>query len=110
VTKYRNHSTEFDGKRFDSAAEAGRYRQLRLQEQRGEIFALCCQVPFVIAPGIKIEGAKRKSPAIRYFADFVYERRGQRVVEDVKGALTDVYKLKRHLLALQGITITEIRA
>jgi hypothetical protein len=44
-------------------------------------------------------------------ADFVYfDDNGARVVEDVKGAITDGYRIKRHLLAVQGIQITEIKA
>jgi hypothetical protein len=44
-------------------------------------------------------------------ADFVYfDANGLRVVEDVKGAITEGYRIKRHLLAVQGIQITEIKA
>jgi hypothetical protein len=44
----------------------------------------------------------------RYRADFVYVESGARVVEDVKGFRTVVYKLKRRLmLACHGIEIKE---
>jgi hypothetical protein len=41
-------------------------------------------------------------------ADFVYIRDGQEIVEDVKGRLTDVYKLKKKLMkACHQISILE---
>lgn len=110
-SKYRNCPVVVDGLRFASSAEAGRYRVLKLQQQSGMISDLQCQVPFQLAPGVLIQGAKRKTPPLRYFADFAYlDKHGRRVVEDVKGGpLTQAYRIKRHLLALQGIHITEIR-
>lgn len=43
-----------------------------------------------------------------YLADFVYVRDGRRVVEDVKGMRTAVYKLKCRLMqAVHGIEILE---
>lgn len=110
-SKYRNTPVVVDGFRFASTAEAGRYRVLKMMQQAGEISHLMCQEPFVLAPSVLINGAKRKTPALRYVADFVYrDKRGSMVVEDVKGGpLTQAYRIKRHLLALQGIHITEIR-
>lgn len=110
ASKYRNKKTVMDGITFDSAAEARRYVDLKALEKAGHISFLACQVPFEVAPGVMIQGARRKSPAVRYVADFVYLQGGIQVVEDVKGALTAIYKLKRHLLALRGIHITEVRA
>lgn len=100
-----------DGIRFASSAEAGRYRVLKMLQQSGQISDLQCQFPFYLAPAVLIRGAKRKTPALRYAADFVYrDKNGVQVVEDVKGApLTQAYRIKRHLLAVQGIHITEIR-
>jgi len=47
---------------------------------------------------------------MRYIADFVYkDDEGKTVVEDAKGVLTPVYKLKRHLMMhVHGIKINEI--
>ncbi len=108
--KYHNKKTVRDGITFDSAAEAGRYSFLSLLEKSGKICCLERQPIIEIAPGVKISGQKRKSPAIRYVGDFAYMENGQRVIEDVKGVLTPVYKLKRHLLALQGVEIKEVKA
>ena len=109
--KYGNKKTVVDGLTFDSKAEARRYAELKLLERRGDISDLRMQVQIQIAPGVLIKGAARRSPPLRYVADFGYRTAaGEDVIEDVKGALTDVYKIKRHLLALQGVVIQEVRA
>jgi hypothetical protein len=112
MTKYRNRKTVINGITFDSVAESARYAELHRLLMAGEITSLQCQFPIVLSPGVLLRGAKRKSPALRYFADFCYfDSHGRRVLEDVKGApLTTAYKIKRHLMAVQGIYITEIRA
>ena len=57
-------------------------------------------------------GALRELPVIgHYVADFAYvdERTGQRVIEDVKGVKTAMYRWKKkHTEAQYGITITEV--
>lgn len=109
-SKYGNKLVVIGGRKFDSRAEAMRYLELVHQERAGEISELRCQVPFVLAPSVLVRGASRKAPALRYFADFVFVRDGQTVIEDVKGAITEAYKIKRHLMALNGHHITEIKA
>lgn len=111
-TKYRAEKQVVDGITFASRAEASRYMDLKLLQQAGKVYDLRRQVPFVLAPAVLIRGAKRKSPALRYIADFVYMRSdsGQRVIEDVKGAMTQAYRIKRHLMAVQGLHITEVKA
>lgn len=99
-----------DGERFDSNAEMSRYLVLQNWQRLGKISELQRQVPFVLSPAVLIKGRPRKSPALRYYADFVYrDSDGVLVVEDVKGKITEGYRIKRHILAVQGITITEIR-
>lgn len=111
MTKYRNKPIVVDGERFDSQAEYSRWRLLDMHQKEGRITNLQRQVPFVLAPSVQIAGKGRKSPQIRYVADFVYfDANGLRVVEDVKGKITEGYRIKRHLLAVQGIQITEIKA
>jgi hypothetical protein len=69
--------TPVDGIMFDSAKEARRYQQLRLEERAGHITDLKLQVPFPITAtrpnGERVVVAK-------YIADFTYERhlRGRR--------------------------------
>lgn len=108
--KYRNEKTDVDGIRFDSRAEAARWVQLVRMQQAGEIADLRRQVTFELVPSVKFFGAKRATPAIRYVADFGYTdvRANLPVIEDVKGMLTRVYKIKRHLMKhLFNIDIVE---
>lgn len=106
--KYRNKKTEINGAKFDSKAEAARFVQLKRMEEAGLIQDLRRQVSFELAPAVMIAG-KRMSPPLRYFADFCYVQDGKQVIEDVKGHLTDVYKVKRHLMAVLGYHIVEVR-
>lgn len=107
-SKYGNKKCESGGIKFDSQREMMRWHDLVRMQERGEIFDLERQVPFVLAPAVVING--RKKPELRYVADFVYETKdGARVIEDVKGAVTAVYAIKRHLMAVRGLEITEVR-
>lgn len=81
---------------YASKKEAARAQQLKLMQQAGLITDLREQVAFVIAPPVVVAGRKR--PAMKYIADFVYIEDGKLVVNDAKGALTAVYKIKRHLM------------
>jgi len=108
--KYKAIPVTIDGYRFDSQAEGGRYRALKLLEHAGQITGLQLQPVFVLAPGVLVPGEKRKRPPIRYVADFSYtDSDGQRVVLDVKGVETPVFRIKLHLLALQGITVEIVK-
>lgn len=108
MSKYGAKKTVIDGIAFDSKAEASRYLQLMLCKKSGVITDLQLQVVFELAPSVVIKG--RKKPPLRYIADFVYRQDGKRVVEDCKGFLTDVYKIKRHLmLSVHQIEIFETK-
>jgi len=54
---------------------------------------------------------RSRTHVARYIADFVYETEtGQTVVEDMKGAVTDVYRMKKRLMvAAHNIEIIEPR-
>ena len=101
-SKYRNVKTVVDGVTFDSGAEARRYGELKLLERAGEIENLELQPKFDCI----IDGKK----VCRYRADFSYFTKEKRVVEDVKGFKTPVYRLKKKLVEalFPGVTITEI--
>ena len=101
-SKYHAVRTEIDGIKFASKHEANRYIELKLMEQAKAIQDLKLQVTF---PLIKKSKYGRE---IKYVADFTYYENGHLVVEDAKGYLTDIYKLKKRLLAeLYGIEIKE---
>ena len=100
-SKYRNVRTKVGQISFASKLEASRYLELKMLQQAGEISGLKLQVPFNIAVG--------GLPICKYVADFTYtDQSGALVVEDAKGRLTDVYKLKRRLMrVVLGIEIKE---
>jgi len=102
VSKYKSVKTEG----YASKAEARRAAELKLMERAGSISGLREQVIFELAPSVIVQGRKR--PPLRYIADFAYIEDGQQVIEDVKGFRTDVYRIKRHLMAtVHGIEIRE---
>lgn len=103
--KYNNHKTYVDGIKFDSQKEANDYEVLCFRQKRGEIKDLKLQVPFVI-----IEKSKF-GRALKYIADFTYIdcAINKFEVADSKGVKTDVYKLKKRLVAEKfGIEIKEL--
>ena len=110
MSKYNSRKTVIDDITFDSKKEAKRYVELKKKQEEGEITDLRLQVPFELVPSftIEIDGKKRKRRNIRYIADFTYYENGQKVIEDVKGRKTDVYKLKKKLFEYKfKITIKE---
>lgn len=108
-SKYGNERVTWNGQKFDSRREMERYSHLLMLERAGHIQQLERQVVFILAPAVVIDGRKR--PALKYVADFTYVEQGATVktVEDVKGKITEGYRIKRHLMAAMGITIKEVR-
>lgn len=107
-SKYGNKKVDWQGETFDSKAELNRYLQLLALAKCGEIRDLTRQVSFVLAPKVIIQGRPKRS--LIYRADFSYVdvKSGNLVVEDKKGALTEAYKIKRHLMkSVHGIDILE---
>ena len=101
---------DFDGKKtfFHSKAEGKRFEQLiKLRDKDKSITNLILQPKFdCIVNNVKI---------CQYRADFEYDTLitngaiGNRVIEDVKGQVTDIYKIKKKLVeSLYGIKIIEI--
>lgn len=95
-SKYGNRKVERDGYTFDSQAEFGRYLQLREKAGRGDIHNLQVHETFVLLDGFTDRYGKRQR-AITHEVDFSYDCKGTRVVEDVKGVQTAVWKLKHKL-------------
>ena len=95
--KYRAKKAVVDGIKFDSKAEAARYRELKLLEKAGLITNLELQPKFELQPGFEKDGAKYR--AITYTADFKYfdVETGQVVVEDVKGYRTQQFELRKKM-------------
>jgi len=99
-TKYNNKITELDGIKFHSRKESMRYGQLKLYEKGGLISDLRLQVSYELIPKLVINGKTER--AIKYIADFVYFDTVHKVevVEDVKGMITDIFKLKYRLMKM----------
>ncbi len=109
--KYGNVKVEIDGHVFDSKAEGWRYIELRDKQKKGAIRDLKLQPEFTLRSRDGTEISK-------YRGDFQYGEVSESgdhvlrtVVEDVKGAKTDLYKLKKKwMLADYGIEIHEVQA
>lgn len=128
VSKYRAVRTEVDGITFASKKEAARYGELKLLEKAGSIRALELQPVFALRVAATRTHEWKNGPLAGksvtfnvdkkvgvYLADFQYEEltetggRWDRVVEDVKGVRTPVYRLKKKMVeAIYGITIREV--
>lgn len=93
--KYRNKKVIVDGEEFDSKKEGNRYKELRLLERVGEISNLELQPRFLLQDKFKKNGKTYRK--IEYVADFKYIENGKKIVEDVKGIQTDVFKLKHKI-------------
>jgi hypothetical protein len=100
--KYGNRKTVVDGITFDSLKEAKRWDYLTLLQRAGELSELRRQVRI---PCI-VNGAL----ICTYIADFVYrDKDGVEITEDAKGFKTDIYRLKKKLVAAcRSIEIVEV--
>lgn len=104
-SKYHAVRTEFEGRTFHSKAEANRYGDLLLLKKSGAIRDLECQIPYPLRVNNVL--------ITTYVADFRYVdvEKGLQIVEDVKGARTALYRIKKKMvLAIYGIEITEVEA
>ena len=115
--KYGNKKTVVNGIVFDSKRESERYEELMLLQAAGKIRGLKLQPEYTIQEAFMTADGERLR-AIRYRADFSYERETGPdcygftywipVVEDVKGFRTKEYELKKKLLSARGIQVTEV--
>jgi hypothetical protein len=94
--KYNAKPVVLDNIRFDSKAEASRYLLLKACLRTGEISDLEVHPKYVILTG-KVGDRVEK---VRYVPDFRYKQEGKVVVEDVKGAITSVFRLKAKLFVM----------
>lgn len=108
-SKYGASKVTFNGEKFDSEREFKRWQTLRILQSIGEISDLRRQVRFPLlghrGPILSLKGRQ-----LFYVADFVYRdaKSGEEIVEDAKGFPTPEYKLKRSILAAQGVKIKEV--
>ena len=109
MSKYHNRKVKYDGWTFDSQKECDRYIYLKQLQRRGVISSLTLQKKFPLVKPYRI-GKKTILHGVNYYCDFFYyDKDGNAVVEDVKGIKTDVYIIKKKLMAEKyGILIKEI--
>jgi hypothetical protein len=88
---------------FDSLGEANRWAALLLKVRANLITDLSRQVRFDLMAH-RADGAGVKVGV--YIADYVYWRDGVRVIEDFKGAITDLAQWKLRHMAAQGMPVT----
>ncbi len=101
--------TTVDGITFDSAKEARRWSELKLLERAGEIRNLHRQTRH------QLRGDKDwiKTPTGRYMTyvsdfDYIDMKTCRVVIEDAKGYRTEVYLMKKAIMAAMGFTVTEV--
>lgn len=110
--KYGNQQVVDGAMKFDSKAEHRRWIYLVTLQKAGQIKGLRRQVAYELIPAQVAPSGKKERPTT-YMADMVYtdSKTGKTVVEDVKGAVTPEFRLKRKLMLwVHGIEIQEIRS
>lgn len=109
ANKFAAERVTVNGITFDSKREAKRYGELLLLQRAGHIADLKLQVPITLmgrdGPLTGISGR-----ILTYRADFTYldVTTGKTIIEDSKGFPTKDYKLKRSILAAQGVEVVEV--
>ena len=107
--KYHNIKTTYDDITFDSKKESQVYARLKTMERFGLIKDLKLQVEYELMPRFELNGKTYRKTT--YIADFTYVsvEDDKLHVIDVKGVKTDVYKLKKKLMAyIHKIEIEEL--
>lgn len=121
--KYNNTKVEYDGIKFDSKREKDRYILLKQAEKDGKIENLVVHPKFELVPAVKekvVKHLKTKDKeiektvqlAITYTADFMYDKNGEIIIEDVKISkhlLPKEYVLKKKMmLAIMHLRVKEV--
>ena len=98
-SKFGNKRVDYDGYTFDSLMEMRRYQELRLLEAAGQIIHLTVHPKYCLIDGYRRRPSGEWIRAVYYIADFEYVETDtcNRVIEDVKGSETGLFKLKRKL-------------
>lgn len=95
--KYNNKKTEKYGRKWDSLMELSYYEHLLGQQMAGEVLKIELQPAFLLQDKYKYKDKTVR--AITYKSDFkVTYAGGNVIVWDVKGQLTECFKLKWKLV------------
>ena len=107
--KYHNKKVVYDGIKFDSKKEGNYYLTLKYLEKVGIIKDLELQKEYILIDKFTLNGKTYRKTS--YFADFTYFNTKDNKIHivDTKGVRTDVYKLKKKIMAYKyNIEIEEI--
>ena len=107
--KYRNKKVVYDDIKFDSIKEKNYYITLKYLEKAGIIKDLELQKEYILIDKFTLNGKIYRKTS--YFADFTYFNTKDNKIHivDTKGVKTDVYKLKKKMMAYKyNIEIEEI--
>ena len=97
MSKFHNKKTIVDGILFDSQMESHYYLYLKELKEQGVVVDFKLQPVFILQEGFSKDG-KRIQP-IKYIADFeVTYNDGHVEIIDVKGKITEAFKIKRNIL------------
>lgn len=119
--KFNNKKMSTPDGEFDSKGEWERWLFLKEAQKNGQIKDLERQVRFTLIPTqyrMEIVHLKTKDKEVKrvaereitYTADFVYEKDGEKVVEDFKGFPNDRWPLKKAMmLYFHGVSIREVK-
>jgi hypothetical protein len=101
TNRYKSARVRAYGKKFKSLPEAQRYVELYKLQLAGQISNLetSVRIPIFINNVL----------ICYYIADFVYlTRAGEKIIEDKSGRMTELYMLKKKLLAaVHGVRVIE---
>lgn len=96
-SKYHNKKTIIDGIKFDSEMESHYYIYLKKLKEEGVVSDFELQPIYILQEGFVKDGKKVRP--ITYKADFrVIYANGREEVVDVKGKITEAFKIKRKML------------
>ena len=119
--KYGNKKVETLEGVFDSKGEHLRWLFLKDAQRRGEISNLRRQVTYTLIPPVhyyqtvhlktKDKQVERTwTREVTYTADFVYDYKGETIVEDFKGMPNDRWQMKKALMAfVHGVFVLEVK-
>lgn len=101
MNKYKAKRTSVGGITFASKKEAAHFQHLKIMQNAGLIHSLTLQPEFPVW----INGTK----CFVYKGDFSHMENGNRIITDVKGVKTPVYRIKKKCVeAYYRIKIREI--
>lgn len=96
------HCGRMDFTTYDSVGEANRWATLEMMERAGVISDLQRQIRFPLMAA-RPDGLAAKVG--EYIADFAYIEDGRQIIEDYKGAMTDVAALKLRWMEAMGLPV-----